>query len=430
MSGIAAAASGDRAAGAGNRPRVFAAVCGNMLEVFDFIAYGTYAVAIGHAFFPAKSDFLSLLLSVSTFGIGFVTRPLGALLIGLLADRRGRRAGMSVSLGLMGLGSLMIAVLPPYAVLGPAAPLLLVLARLIQGIAWGGEAGPVTAYLLESAPPGRRGAFGAWQATSQSLAVLLSGAIGLVLTALVGAGAMAGWGWRVPFALGVLLVPLGLWLRSRMEEPGEAAATALPGERASSAAAEAWRARWLLFCGFLTLVAGTVSQYFLNYATSFALTVLHLPQAEALWPTVAAGVAGAAGAWWFGRLSDRFGSVPAMAVPRALLAVLIVPLLLLAMRRPDPLLFTVIVALVALLQVGGFAASVVALADALPARMRSTGFGLIYAVAISLFGGTAQTVFALLQHAAVGPVAIGWYLALVNAVAVPAAIGLGRRRAG
>ena len=399
-------------------------MAGNLLEVFDFIAYGTFAVMIGRVFFPARDPFVSLLLSVATFGIGFVTRPAGALLVGLIADRRGRRAGMLVSLSLMGLGSLLIAVLPGYDSIGVAAPALLVLARLIQGLAWGAEVGPATTFLLENAPAGRSGLYASWQSASQSLAQFAGGLVGLLTTILLGNEAMTGWGWRVPFALGALLVPVGLFLRAGLG--GEAP---LPAGPASGRLALLGSSGPLsLACALMLLVAGTVSQYFLNYGTTYALVALHMPPSLALLGTVLAGLFGALAALAGGILSDRTGRFAVILLPRLLLALLIVPMLMLLHAHPSAFLFAVVVAVIAVLQVGSFAASLVLLVEMFPPAVRSTGFGLLYAVAISCFGGTAQIVFTALIRWTGDPVSPAWYLALVNLLCVGAGWMLMRRR--
>ncbi len=413
--------------GGRRRPNVAAAVIGNTIEVFDFTAYGTFAVMIGRAFFPAHDPFVSLLLSVATFGIGFVTRPLGAVLIGLLADRNGRRLGMLVSLGLMGLGSLMIAVLPGYRSIGMAAPVLLVVARLIQGLAWGAETGPATTYLLENAPPGRSGLFASWQSASQSLSSVAAGLLGYGASRLIGADAMDAWGWRLPFALGVLVVPVGLALRRGL---GEEPIAALPDPAVGRFALLVSVGPLPLLYGLMLLIAGTVSQYFLNYITTYALTALHLPSGIALLGTVIAGAFGAAAALACGHAADRIGRFPVIVLPRLALALGILPMLWLLHRHPSPWTFAAVTAIIAILQVGSFAASIVLLAELFPPAVRTTGFGTLYAVGISLFGGTAQIVFTTLIHWTDDPVSPAWYLAGVNLLCVGAALGLRRLRYG
>lgn len=393
---------------------------GNTIEVFDFIAYGTYAVMIGRAFFPVHDAFLSLLLSVSTFGIGFVTRPLGALLIGRYADRRGNRSGMLLSLALMGLGSLMIALLPGYRMIGVAAPVLLVVARLIQGIAWGGEAGPATIYLLDAAGPGREGRLVAWQGVSQAGAVLLSGLVGVIITGLLGDAALSAWGWRIPFMLGVLVVPVGLWLRR-----GLADAPAPAGTQAGDATPPLFR---VLLCGFVLMTGGTVTQYFLNFSTSYALTVLHLPIRNALLVSVAVGVSAMLAALAGGILCDRIGSRAVIIWPRLLLGLLIVPGLWLCTGAGSTWLFILLCVAVAMAQAASFVASLVLLIASLPPLLRATRFGMVYAVSIAAFGGTAQIVFVdLIRHTG-SVISPGWYLAVVNLLCVVAVLGFPRAR--
>lgn len=332
---------------------------------------------------------------------------------------------MLVSLGLMGVGSLMIAVLPGYRSIGLAAPLLLVLARLIQGIAWGAEVGPATTYLLENAPPGRAGLYASWQSASQCLAQLVGGLIGLGASRMLDSQAMEDWGWRLPFFLGALVVPIGLLLRRGMSEERVVAAEPAAGRLALLASGGVLP----LLCALMLLVAGTVSQYFLNYITTYALAVLHMPSWLALLGTVVAGLAGAIAALAGGHLSDRTGRFAVILVPRLLLALSIVPMLALLHAHPGAWLFAGVTAMIAILQVGSFAASLVLLCELFPPAVRSTGFGLLYAVGISLFGGTAQIVFTALIHWTGDPVSPAWYLALVNLLCVGAGFWLMRHPA-
>src|SRR6185312_15426695 len=169
---------------------ILAVTIGNMLEFYDFITYSFFAIQIGRTFFPTDSRFASLMLSLATFGAGFITRPIGGLVIGSYSDRVGRRPAMILSFTLMGVAIIAMALIPSYARIGIAAPILAVLARMVQGFSLGGEVGPTTAYLLESAPLHRRGFVVAWQAASQAIAATLAGLVGLILASTLSASAL------------------------------------------------------------------------------------------------------------------------------------------------------------------------------------------------------------------------------------------------
>ncbi len=197
---------------------VVAVVLGNALEFYDFGVYAAYAVLIGHAFFPTDSEFLSLLLSVATFGVGFVSRPLGGFFLGAYADRRGRKPAMTLTIALMALGTAIIGLLPSYAQIGIAAPILLVCARLVQGFSTGGELGASSIFLIESAPMGRKALTGSWQVASQGVAAIAVGLTGFLLARALSSEALDNWGWRIPFLLGIVIAPVGAYIRNRLHE--------------------------------------------------------------------------------------------------------------------------------------------------------------------------------------------------------------------
>jgi len=192
------------------RHGIFAVTIGNTLEYYDFTVYTFFAVMIGRQFFPVDNPWSNLLLSVATFGVGFLTRPVGAIFIGALADRSGRRAALNVSIVLMALGTALIAFTPGYATLGVAAPILLVVGRLVQGFAAGGETGSAASYMIEVAPPAERGYFGSWTNAGQGLALVLAGIVAIGLSATLPQADVERWGWRVAFAVGLLIVPVGI----------------------------------------------------------------------------------------------------------------------------------------------------------------------------------------------------------------------------
>src|SRR5215475_536662 len=197
---------------------VVAVVIGNWLEFYDFLVFTFFALMIGDAFFPGQSQISRLLGALATFGVGFFTRPLGAAVIGAYADLVGRRAALTLTLILMAIGSVLVGVTPSYAQIGLAAPIILVVARLIQGFSCGGEVGPATTYLLESAPIEKRASITAWQGHSQQLAILMGSLFGVILASTLTKEQLYQWGWRVPFILGVFIAPIGLYIRRRLPE--------------------------------------------------------------------------------------------------------------------------------------------------------------------------------------------------------------------
>ena len=197
---------------------------GNFLEMYDFMVFGYYAAAIGHAFFPSGNPFTSLMLSLMTFGAGFLMRPLGAIVLGAYADQHGRRAGLLLTLSLMSIGILSVACTPGYATLGLLAPVLVLIGRLLQGFSAGMELGGVSVYLAEIAPPGRKGFYVSWQSGSQQVAVMFAALVGVALNSALPPEAMASWGWRVPLLLGCVIIPFLFLLRRSLQETQEFAA--------------------------------------------------------------------------------------------------------------------------------------------------------------------------------------------------------------
>ncbi len=197
---------------------IFNVTSGNFLEMYDFMVFGYYATAIAKTFFPGDDPFSSLMLTLMTFGAGFLMRPLGAIILGAYIDHHGRRKGLLLTLGLMALGTLTIALVPGYATLGAAAPVLILLGRLLQGFSAGVELGGVSVYLAEVAPKGRKGFFVSWQSGSQQIAVIFAALLGLGLNHLLSHDDVTEWGWRIPFVVGCLIVPFLFYIRRMLEE--------------------------------------------------------------------------------------------------------------------------------------------------------------------------------------------------------------------
>ena len=395
---------------------VAAVVIGNWLEFYDFLVFTFFAVMIGDAFFPSESDVGRLLGALATFGVGFVTRPLGAAVIGPYADRVGRRAALTLTLLLMSLGSGMVALTPPYSQIGIAAPILLLIARLIQGFSCGGEVGPATTYLLESAPPEKRAALTAWQAYSQQLASIMGAGFGVILAATLTRDQLYAWGWRIPFLLGVLIAPVALYIRRQLPETIEEHQT-----RRSSGAVlkELWRGHTRpVVLGVLIICGGTVSTYVLNYMTTYAITTLHLSAAVGNTMGVVNSVAQicgfAAGVWL-----DRHGRKRMLILSRVLYLVIVYPVYLM-LTSPDASLSTIVVsnALLGFVFAVGIGAAYAFLAEAFPQSVRSSGLAILYALGVMIFGGTTQFVVAWLIDVTGNPLVPAWYQMAATAASV------------
>jgi len=394
----------DEAAKPGLRPVQIAAVgAGNALEFYDFVTYSFFAVQIGHALFPGDAAH-SLLLSLATFGVGFVSRPLGGLVIGRLADTRGRKPAMILSFSLMGIAIVGLALTPSYAMIGMAAPVLAVLFRLLQGFALGGEVGPNAAFLLEAAPPHRRGLYLSLHAATADMAVLIAGLVGLGLSASLAPAMLDAWGWRIALLLGAGIVPFGLALRRRLEEtlPAEAAEPAPPGSLRPFLI--------VAFAGMLVLGAATIANYTLSYLTTYAQDTLHMAVPAAFGATVVLGIVSVAGDLTSGWLADRYGRKRVLILPWLLLIVAAVPAFtfLSLTRTPAALLGTT--AVLSVLHILGSTPALLLFIEALPARIRAGALGVIYALAIAIFGGTTQLVVRALIGWTGNPVAPGWYM--------------------
>jgi len=424
LEGSAAVAPG-RTLPALGRGAVAATVAGNALEFYDFLTYSAFSVYIGKAFFPAGSPLVSLLLSLATFGVGFCTRPLGGVLIGAYADRAGRRPALMLTISLITLGTMGLALTPSYASIGIAAPIILVVSRLLQGLALGGEVGPSTAVLLECAPPGRRGALVSWQGASQGMAIFASGAAGIGVSLLLNKEQLAAWGWRVPFLLGLALVPVGIYLRSKLPETLEA-----PGTRSGS---EVLRLLWndyrdQLLLALLIIMCLTISTYITNYMTTYALVTLGMPPAEAMLATLAQGACMIFAALGGGIWSDRYGRRLVMMAPRVLIVVAIYPAFLLLVAVRTPWALVAVTSGLAILTSISTGAALAALAEVFPNHVRSSGLATSYALSVAVFGGSTQFVIAWLIGATGNPLSPAYYVIVSSVVGLWAMAKLPEKR--
>jgi len=375
---------------------------GNALEFYDFLVFTFFAVEIGKAFFPSADPQSSLLASLATFWAGFLTRPIGGAVLGVLGDRIGRRPTMLVSFALIGLASLAVALTPSYASIGIAAPILVIVWRLIQGFALGGEVGPSTAFLVEAAPPHRRGLYVSMQMLGQNAAVLVAGLVGVALAAMMSETMLATWGWRIAMALGVLVLPIGLALRRTLPETAS--------HDADDPAPPLGSYRRTAQIAFVLLVAGTIATYVTNYLTTFAKTTLKLPSDTAFWATVAVGIGGTIGAPLGGWLADRYGRRPMTIAALVVTCLATVPAFMLTAAAPGrETLFVAGFALRLLVSISTTAA-LVWMTEDFPARVRSGALSIVYALAIAIFGGSAQVIVVWLTGVTHNPLSAAWYM--------------------
>jgi MHS family citrate/tricarballylate:H+ symporter-like MFS transporter len=397
------------------RRHVAAATLGNALEFYDFLTYSFFSIQIGHAFFPTHNAYASLMLSLAMFGAGFITRPIGAFVLGGYSDRVGRRPAMILSFALIGCSIMGMALIPTYATIGLAAPILAIAARMIQGFSLGGEVGSNTAFLLEAAPTHRRAMVVSWQGASQSIALATGALVGLALTRILPPAALDAYGWRIAFLLGAVTLPFGLWLRTSLPETLHVPEPLAPA--AESTRARAARKNWrVIALGLVVLGSGTIASYIFVYITTYAQNTLHMPVRD----TFAVGVVGnilavfsVLGGGW---LSDRIGRRPVCIAANLAFLLLIYPVFYwIGATRSQG----VLIAGIAVLNIAASLASGVfytALSESLPKQIRGGGFAIVYAVSIATFGGTTQLVVTWLLHVTGNPLAPAWYLIGATAI--------------
>jgi MFS transporter, MHS family, proline/betaine transporter len=408
---------------------IAAITLGNGLEFFDFTIYSFFATIIGKLYFPVEGQLAQLMLAVGTFGVGFIMRPVGGIVLGAYADRAGRKAAMSLTLWLMTLGSAIIAFAPTYAAIGIAAPLLVILARLIQGFALGGEIGASTSLLLEYGSNSTRGFYGSWQFVSQGLNTVCGSLLGVALAAALSTAALESWGWRVPFVIGMAMGPIGIYIRRHLDEtlpgvedgpapqPGEGAAALQPGSQpVPRAVSQPVRTLFrehsrVITTGVLTTIGGTAANYIvLFYLSTYAIRILHLPMSSALWAAWTAAMVTVICSPFAGALSDRVGRKRVLWVSRVLLIVAVYPAFMMINAWPTvPVLLSVVAGLAVLVALTAVP-NIVMLPEMFPREIRATGMSIVYCLGVSIFGGFAQFFATWLIQVSGSNLAPAWYL--------------------
>ena len=398
------------ASSTGTGKAIFRVVSGNFLVMFDFMVFGFYATAIAKTFFPSESAFASLMLALATFGAGFLMRPLGAIFLGAYIDRHGRRKGLIITLALMAMGTVLIACVPGYSTLGVAAPLLVLLGRLLQGFSAGVELGGVSVYLAEIATPGRKGFFVSWQSASQQAAVVFAGLLGVGLNHWLSPAEMGEWGWRIPFLIGCMIVPVIFVIRKSMQETPE-----FEARKHHPTLREIVRSVGqnfgLVLGGMALVIMTTVSFYLITaYTPTFGKAELNLTDLQALLVTVCIGLSNFFWLPVMGSLSDKIGRKPLLLGSTILAILTAYPALSWLVANPSFSHLLMVELWLSFLYGSYNGAMVVALTEIMPIEVRTTGFSLAYSLATATFGGFTPAACTYLIHVLDNKAAPGLWL--------------------
>lgn len=406
---------------------IIATSIGNMLEWYDFTVYALFAGYIAANFFPGSDPGTQLVETFLFFGLGFVVRPLGAVLIGNFGDRAGRKAALTLTILLMAAGTGIIAFSPTYATIGVGAPLLLLLGRVLQGFSAGGEIGGATAYLLETAEPEKRGRVASWLEASMGMANVLGALTAFTVTAWLSKAEVQAWGWRIPFVFGLAIAPVGLYLRRSLDETEAFQAEAVRRSREQrppqAPLLQLFRNHGRsLFVGFCVAVLWAVAVYVLMiYLPTYVQRpdTFNFSAKQAFGASLIGNIPFVIGCVWFGSLSDRFGRRRSLFVSAALLLLCVLPLFM--WLKADPTLPTLIVVqcIVCILVASFVGVAPAALSEIFPTGVRSTGTSLVYNGAFTVFGGFAPMLLTWATQRAGGSLyAPAWYVMLAAGVAL------------
>jgi MHS family citrate/tricarballylate:H+ symporter-like MFS transporter len=405
------------------RRAVIASVLGNGLEFYDFLIYAFFAIQIGQTFFPSDDPFVSLMGSLAAFGAGFISRPLGALMLGTYADRHGRKPAMLASMMLMGAGIALLAFTPGYATIGIAAPILAVIARLLQGFALGGEVGTSTTFLIEIASPRRRGLITSLQGVSQGVASAAGSLVGLVLSLLLSDADLASWGWRIALMLGLLIVPVAVMVRRSLPETLHEGTGKAQTASAPTPAPSEWQGQSVkrtVVLGMTIIGARTIASYTFVYMATYGQNSLHFSTSEAMAGSLAGNVSYIFAAVIGGLMADRFGRRLTMVWPMLGLIVLIVPMFAWLDAARTLEVFIAANVVLSFFNYLTNAPVYVAIGESLPPHLRARGFSLIYSLPATVLGGTTQLVITWILYVTGDSMSVAWYLTGVSVIGLVA----------
>jgi len=401
---------------------------GNFMEMFDFFLFGFYATQIAKTFFPSDNEFASLMFTFMTFGAGFLMRPLGAIFLGAYVDKVGRRKGLIVTLSVMAMGTLLIAFVPGYATIGVIAPLLVLIGRLLQGFSAGVELGGVSVYLSEMATPGHKGFYVSWQSASQQVAIIVAAALGYALNKQLTPAEIGDWGWRIPFFVGCLIVPVLFVIRRSLQETEEFMA-----RKHKPNAREIFQSmiqNWgLVIAGMMLVSMTTVSFYLITvYTPTFGKSVLHLSTTDALIVTLCVGISNFIWLPVMGALSDRVGRKPLLIAFTVLTIATAYPALAWLVSAPSFGRMLDVELWLSFLYASYNGAMVVALTEIMPVSVRTAGFSLAYSLATAIFGGFTPAVATGLIEATGNKAAPGLWMTAAAICGLIATLILYRRK--
>jgi MHS family proline/betaine transporter-like MFS transporter len=402
---------------------IVAASLGNALEFYEILVYGYFAVVISKVFFPNADETVSILVTYGSFGISFLARPVGAIFFGHYGDRKGRKNALTLSIVLMTVGTALMTLMPSYDTAGLAAPVLVLVARLIQGFSVGGEFASSTAFLVEHRPD-RAGFFGSWQWSSQGLAAMVATGLGVLLTTTMSAADLQAWGWRIPFAFGLLLGPVGYYIRSRMVETPAFVAS----EAAQAPLRELFVTQWdrlILTVG--AVAASTSSQYILVYMPTYAIRELHLPSSLSYTAALMAAALQAVAVPFVGIFVDRVGQSRVMMASAALFVLTAYPAFVLVDSFRSLAALILVVCWFSLLKSFFSGALPSLMGRIFPVRTRVSGMALSYNISVPIFGGFAPLVAQSLIELTGSKLAPSYYL-LATALLSLAALAVLRRK--
>jgi MFS family permease len=398
---------------------VFRVASGNFLEMYDFMIFGYFSAAIGRAYFPASSEFASLMFSMTTFAVGFMMRPLGAIFLGAYIDHIGRRKGLLVTLAMMSVGTLTIALVPGYATIGLFAPIVVVLGRLCQGFSAGVELGGVSVYLSEVATPGHKGFYVSWQSGSQQVAVVFAGVLGVALSNLMPPEQLQAWGWRIPLIVGCLIIPFIYLIRRTLQETEEFAARShhpTPAQIYAGVLSN-WR---IVVTGVAMVVMTSVSFYTITaYTPTFGKDILKLTQSDSLLVTLMVGLSNLFWLPVMGSLSDRLGRRPLLIAFATTAILTAYPAMTWLVSEPTFAKLLIVELWLSFIYASYNGAMVVHLTEIVPAEVRTAGFSVAYSLATTV-GGSTPAIVTYLIHETGNRAMPGAWLSLAAGVALVA----------